>query len=216
MRGPRLYTTSADYVYQELRQRIITKQLKPGQRLPELNLAVEMGVSRTPVREALRKLSSEGLVDLVPHSGARLAMPSRAEMEDAYRVRAELEAFAARLAVANTMKRHLRRLEELLFSEKQAFRERDLEHYLQINEAFHCTIAEASGNRVLGSYIKNVLARTNVYVVFYDPFYELEHNPSVEEHSAIIEALRARDTGQTVHHMEHHLALSLEILSGPQ
>ena len=77
MREPRLYTTSADYAYQELRHRIITKQLKPGQRLPEVNIAVQMGVSRTPVREALRRLASEGLVIIIPNSGARLAAPQR-------------------------------------------------------------------------------------------------------------------------------------------
>ena len=73
MREPRLYTTSADYAYQELRHRIITKQLKPGQRLPEVNIAVQMGVSRTPVREALRRLASEGCVP--GGRGARICGP---------------------------------------------------------------------------------------------------------------------------------------------
>jgi DNA-binding GntR family transcriptional regulator len=80
MREARLYTTSADYAYQELRHKIITKQLKPGQRLPEVNIAVQMGVSRTPVREALRRLASEGLVIIIPNSGARLAAPTAREI----------------------------------------------------------------------------------------------------------------------------------------
>ena len=84
MREARLYTTSADYAYQELRHKIITKQLKPGQRLPEVNIAVQMGVSRTPVREALRRLASEGLVIIIPNSGARLAAPTAREIEDTF------------------------------------------------------------------------------------------------------------------------------------
>ncbi|KUK42618.1 MAG: Transcriptional regulator, GntR family, partial [Thermovirga lienii] len=74
-------------MYHEIRHKIITKQLKPGQRLPEVNIAAELGVSRTPVREALRRLASEGLVMIIPNSGARLASPSRKEMENTYVVR---------------------------------------------------------------------------------------------------------------------------------
>ena len=170
---PRMYTTSADYVYTELRHEIITKQKKPGQRLPEVNIAVQMGVSRTPVREALRRLASEGLVLIIPNSGARVASPSRREMEDAYVVREDLEVLAVRLAAGRVSDRHLRRLEETLLEEERAFSERNLELYLEVNEGFHKIIAEASGNRVLKEYVENILARTNVYIVFYDPFYDI-------------------------------------------
>src|SRR6056297_896888 len=117
MREPRLYTTSADYAYQEIRHKIITKQLKPGQRLPEVNIAVQMGVSRTPVREALRRLSSEGLVIIIPNSGARLAAPTSREIEDTFMVRDQLEVLAVRLAAGRITERHLRRLEEALIQE---------------------------------------------------------------------------------------------------
>ena len=114
MRESQLYTTSADYVYRELRHRIITKQVKAGQRLPEVNIAVQMGVSRTPVREALRRLESEGLVDIVPNSGARLAAPSRREVENAYVVREQLECLAVRLAAQTVAEKHVRRLDEIV------------------------------------------------------------------------------------------------------
>ncbi|HPK06778.1 MAG TPA: GntR family transcriptional regulator, partial [Aminivibrio sp.] len=165
MREPRLYTTSADYAYQELRHRIITKQLKPGQRLPEVNIAVQMGVSRTPVREALRRLASEGLVIIIPNSGARLAAPTVREIEDTFLVREQLECLAIRLAAERIGDRHLRRLEEALVEEARAIEERDLETYLEVNEAFHKAVADASGNRVLAEYVENILARTNAYVV---------------------------------------------------
>ena len=212
---PRLYTTSADYVYQELRHRIITKQLKPGQRLPEVNIAVQMGVSRTPVREALRRLASEGLVLIIPNSGARLASPTRREMEDTYAVREQLECISVAIAATRISERNLRRLEDAILEEEKAFEEKNLELYLEVNENFHRIIAEASGNRVLAEFVENILARTNAYVVFYDPFYDIEYNPSISQHKAIAQALREREREKAVDLMREHLKLSLYDLNKP-
>lgn len=210
---PRLYTTSAEYVYSTLRREIITKQLTSGTRLPEVTIATRLRVSRTPVREALRRLASEGLVLIIPNSGARVASPGRKEMEDAYVVREELECLAVRLACSRVTEKHLRRLEECVADEERAFDDRNLESYLEVNESFHRVIAEASGNRVLREYVENILARTNVYIVFYDPFYIVETNPSVGEHRMIIEALRARDPKLAVERMRDHIRLSRGSLS---
>ncbi len=205
MREARLYTTSADYAYQELRHKIITKQLKPGQRLPEVNIAVQMGVSRTPVREALRRLASEGLVIIIPISGARLAAPTAREIEDTFLVRDQLETLAIRLAAERIGDRHLRRLEEAMIEEGRAIEEKDLEKYLEVNEAFHKAIADASGNRVLAEYVENILARTNAYIVFYDPFYQLETMPSIDAHREILVALRHHDAEKCVKLLRGHL-----------
>jgi len=212
---PRLYTTSADYVYQELRHRIITKQLKPGQRLPEVNIAVQMGVSRTPVREALRRLASEGLVLIIPNSGARLASPTRREMEDTYAVREQLECISVAIAATRISERNLRRLEDAILEEEKAFEEKNLELYLEVNENFHRIIADASGNRVLAEFVENILARTNAYVVFYDPFYDIVDNPSIAQHKAIAQALKERDREKAVDLMREHLKLSLYDLNKP-
>ncbi|AER66574.1 transcriptional regulator, GntR family [Thermovirga lienii DSM 17291] len=216
IREPKLYTTSADYVYHEIRHKIITKQLKPGQRLPEVNIAAELGVSRTPVREALRRLASEGLVMIIPNSGARLASPSRKEMENTYVVREALECLAAELAAKNITERALRRLEDTIADEIRAFEEKNLELYLEVNEEFHRIIADSSGNRVLAEYIENILARTNAYVMFYDPFYDIEDNPSIEQHKGIVKALRMRDQEKAVELMREHLKLSLLDLRKPE
>ena len=215
MRESQLYTTSADYVYRELRHRIITKQVKAGQRLPEVNIAVQMGVSRTPVREALRRLESEGLVDIVPNSGARLAAPSRREVENAYVVREQLECLAVRLAAQTVAEKHFRRLDEIVEAEESAFRERNLELYLEINESFHRIIAESTGNRILATYVENILARTNVYIVFYDPFYEDECNPSIAEHKALLRALRDHDGVLAERLMREHLQTTMTGMAKP-
>ena len=161
MKEPRIYTTSSDYAYQELRHKIITKQLKPGQRLPEVSIAVQMGVSRTPVREALRRLGTEGLVNIIPNSGARLAAPTPREIEDTFLVREQLESLAIRLAAERIDDRHLRRLEEAMIEEARAIDEKELEAYLEVNESFHTTIADASGNKVLAKRVRDIIARTN-------------------------------------------------------
>lgn len=212
MREARLYTTSADYAYQELRHKIMTKQLKPGQRLPEVMIAVQMGVSRTPVREALRRLSSEGLVIIVPNSGARLASPTVKEMEDTYRIREMLECLSASLAAEKIHDKHLRRLDELALGESRAVEERDLELFLDAYEGFHRTVAEASGNRTLTDYVENILARTNAYVVFYDPFYEQNENPTIEEHKALAQALAQRDGEKAAALMRAHIRRSISCL----
>lgn len=184
--------------------------------MPEVNIAAEMGVSRTPVREALRRLASEGLVMIIPNSGARLASPSRKEMENTYVVREALECLAVGLAAENITERSIRRLEDTIAEEVRAFEEKNLELYLEVNEEFHRIIADSSGNRVLSEYIENILARTNAYVMFYDPFYDIEDNPSIDQHKEIVKALKMRDKAKAVELMREHLKLSLLDLKKPE
>jgi len=198
-----------------LRHRIITKQLKPGQRLPEVNIAVQMGVSRTPVREALRRLASEGLVMIIPNSGARLSSPTRREMEDTYAVREQLECISVGIAATRISERNLRRLDDAILEEEKAFEEKNLELYLEVNENFHKIIAESSGNRVLAEFVENILARTNAYVVSYDPFYDIIDNPSIAQHKGIAQALKEKNRDRAVDLMREHLKLSLFGLKKP-
>lgn len=205
MRERKLYTTSADYAYQELRQRIRKKDLKPGERLPEVRISVEIGVSRTPVREALRRLSSEGLVTIIPNRGATLAKPTLREIEDTFLVRERLECLAARYAAERIGERHLRRIEEALVEEGKAIEDRDLDKYLEANETFHKAVADASGNEVLADYVGKIIARTNSYVVFSDPSYHPNDSPNTDDHRNILEALRSHDKKKCVSLVKAHL-----------
>ena len=212
MKGPEVYSTSAEAVYHKLLHLIFSKQLRPGQRLPEVNVAEQLEVSRTPVREALRRLANEGLVVLMPNVGARIVTPTRQEMLDAYEVRNELECLAARKASGRISPVQLARLEEKIEEEVEVFAQRDLEAYIEINNAFHRIIAEASGNLALADTIENYLARTFVYMVFFESFFDFDTNPSLEEHRAILAALRAHDEEETVNLMNHHIWKSAEDL----
>jgi len=212
VKAPEIYSTSAEAVYRKLLHMIFSKQLKPGQRLPEVLLAEQLEVSRTPVREALRRLANEGLVVVMPNVGASVVTPTRAEMLDTYEVRNALECLAIRKAAGRITPVQLARLEEKIEEEAGVFAERDLEAYIEVNNAFHRIIAEASGNLVLADTIENYLARTFVYMVFFESFFDFDTNPSLEEHRAILEALRARDGEETVRLMNHHIWQAAEDL----
>ncbi len=209
------FNTSSDFVYLELRAKIVRKKLKPGERLPEVRISREMGVSRTPVREALRRLASEGLVKIIPNSGARVAAPSAAEVEGAYKVREHLEALSVSLACKNGIdSRMADRFEEVLKDEESAFAARDLEASLEANNGFHRLIADASKNIVLIEYVENIILRTNVYILFYDPFTE-EKNYSSEEHRKILAAVMSGDEDQAARLMKEHLCHSHAVLEKP-
>lgn len=215
MREVKLYTTSADYAYQQIKRKIMTKQLKPGQRLPEVTIASQMGVSRTPVREALRRLSADGLVVIVPNSGARLSSPTAKEMKDTFKIREILECLSVSLAALNIQEKHLKELDELILAESKAVDEKDMEVFLNSYESFHKVVAEASGNLILADYVKNILARTNAYVVFYDPFYEESENPTSDEHKAIAEVLSQRNGKKAESLMKAHIRRFMSCLKNP-
>jgi len=212
VRDPEIYSTSAEAVYRKLLHMIFSKQLRPGQRLPEVLLAEQLEVSRTPVREALRRLANEGLVVLMPNVGASVVTPTRAEMLDTYEVRNVLECLAVRKAAGRIGAVQLARLEEKIEEETEVFALRDLEAYIEINNAFHRIIAEASGNLVLADSIENYLARTFVYMVFFESFFDFDTNPSLEEHRAILSALRAHDAKEAVRLMDRHIWQAAEDL----
>lgn len=200
--------SSVDYAYKELRRMIMNKEFKPGQRLPEMSLAEQLNVSRTPVREALRRLASEGLVVIIPNEGARLANPSKKEIEDTFEIRAYLECLAIEKAIPRIRPLQICMLEEAIEKEENIFPEKDLEKYLEVNNAFHKTIAEASGNITLYELIVNILSRSFVYLVLFGSFFELEDNPSLDEHMEIVKALKERDTKKAVELMRSHILSS--------
>lgn len=200
-----MYNTSSDSVYMELRGKILSRELKPAQRLLEVKIANEMGVSRTPVREALRRLANEGLVKIVPNSGARVASPSSHEMDNSYSVREYLENMSVELACRTGMdKRTLERLDGLVRDGDAAYDAGDVDAFLAANNDFHRIIAEAGKNYVLSEYVDNIIQRTNVYIYFYSKFVEAE-NKSSGEHRAILRAIAQRDRIGAQELMKQHL-----------
>lgn len=200
-----LYASAVDTVYQNIKRMILLKELRSGQKLSEIGLSEQLGVSRTPVHEALRRLAGDGFVVIVQKSGAWVASPTRNEVEDTYAVRAKLEGWAASMAVQHVTPLFLARLAEKIEEEDEIFKVRDLERYIEVNTSFHMIIAEMAGNSVLTEYISDILSKTFIYMVFMDRYFDFENNPSLDEHRRILDAFMVRDEALCVRLAERHV-----------
>jgi DNA-binding GntR family transcriptional regulator len=199
---------SEDTVYRRLKMAIRKRYIKQGSKLVEIVLAQQLGVSRTPVRSAIKKLEADGLVNSIPNRGAFVITPTRREIKETFLVRAQLEMMATRLATARAKDTDITRLRELLALESQVFDQSDLDEYYTVNDNLHLKIAELSGNRVLVGYIRDLLDRSRIYLILYDPFYKLEYTPTAEHH-AIIDAIAAGDADQACYAVQIHINSSI-------
>jgi DNA-binding GntR family transcriptional regulator len=199
---------SEDTVYRRLKMAIRKRYIKQGSKLVEIVLAQQLGVSRTPVRSAIKKLEADGLVNSIPNRGAFVITPTRREIKETFLVRAQLEMMATRLATAMAKDTDITRLRELLALESQVFDQSDLDEYYTVNDNLHLKIAELSGNRVLVGYIRDLLDRSRIYLILYDPFYKLEYTPTAEHH-AIIDAIAAGDADQACNAVQIHINSSI-------
>jgi len=141
-------TATVDELAATLQSRVLSGEIPSGTRLRQEALAEEFGVSRTPVREALRKLQATGLVEVRPNRGALVRVPTAREIREAYEVRAELEGLAAELAATRIRNDQLLGLHEAvsLFRRLIKARARDVHEWSRANDLFHQTVQEAAGN----------------------------------------------------------------------
>ncbi len=187
--------TAPGVAYSEIKKMNMLKKLKPGQRLAEITLSQEIGVSRTPVREALRKLTLEGWLRMVPNSGVWVASPTRREMINAYEVRAKLEQWGIEEAMPNVTPLLLRLLEENIEEEQAVYEGRiSAEKYPEINSRVHLSIAEAGGNEIFCQHIRTAINTTDVYMVLYENYLDFSNNRSLSEHRELLELIKERDT----------------------
>ncbi|MGE5639790.1 MAG: GntR family transcriptional regulator [Clostridia bacterium] len=146
----------------ELRRSILTGERRPGDRLVEDRLSEEMGVSRIPVREALRTLAAEGLVDLQPRRGASVADISKEVGRDLVEVRATLEGLNARLAARHREPGIITELRQVLQAGNAAARARSVEDLVRLNGEFHDKLAQAGRNSILWDIMRMLRERTNL------------------------------------------------------
>ena len=182
-----------EVVYEDLKQLILTGKIAPGTRMMEVELAEHMGVSRTPVREALRKLEKENLVVIEPRKGAYVTDVSVKDMLDILEVREELEGFAASLAASRTDENHLSELLTITARYSEAVKANDTEKMIFYDEMFHKYVVTCSGNKTLIQLSETVqeLALRFRYL-YYDDFTRYENMPF--EHKQMIEAIKSGDS----------------------
>jgi DNA-binding GntR family transcriptional regulator len=173
-------------VIEELRQAILSRKLKPGERLVEGRLADEFGVSRNPVREAIRVLASEGLVEVTARRGASVVLMSDEEARETIEVRALLEGQNARLAARRRDEDVLKRIEAVLREGSDAVKAKRYDLLTGLNQQFHQELAAAGSNRVLGDLLKRLRERT---AMLFSPTDPVQQARNWEEHAGILRAI---------------------------
>jgi DNA-binding GntR family transcriptional regulator len=173
-------------VVDELRERILSRRLKPGERLVEGRLAEELGVSRNPVREAIRVLASEGLVEVSARRGASVATMTLQEARETIEVRALLEGQNARMAARRHDKEVIKRIEAVLSKGSLAVAQGRIEQLSGLNQQFHRELAVAGQNTVLGDLLKRLRERT---AMLFSPTDPRQQRRAWDEHAGILRAI---------------------------
>ena len=181
-----------DVVFNTLRQAILTGELKPGERLMEIHLANRLGVSRTPIREAIRKLELEGLVTMIPRRGAEVAQITEKNMSDVLEVRRAVDALCVELACDRITQEELNSLKQACEDFEIAVNTRDVKRIAQADVELHDIIVRATGNDRLIQLVNNLSEQMYRYRFEYikDPS---QHERLVEEHRIIYQAIVDKD-----------------------
>lgn len=191
-------------VFRTLRDGILTGKYKEGDELREVTIGKELGVSRTPVREALRQLELEGLVTIVPNKGTYVNGISAEDVRDIYMIRIRLEGLAARLAAKRVSQEQIDEMEEMLLLSEFYRKKGMTEQLAQLDGKFHVILYEACGSRML----KHLLTDFHRYVEMARKCSIRTENraeKSIGEHMKILEAMKQRDEDQAEKLMEEHI-----------
>jgi DNA-binding GntR family transcriptional regulator len=173
-------------VANEIRRALLTGAYKAGDRLVEERLAKEFGVSRVPVREALRTLASEGLIDVTARHGAMVPSLTPEQAQELIEVRANIEALNARLAARRHDPKIIARLQRILASGTKAAPKGSVRLLLELNDEFHNALAEAGSNRVLGDLMRSLRDRT---APAFSPTTPGQAKKTWEDHAEILRAV---------------------------
>ena len=181
-----------DVVFNTLRQAILIGELKPGERLMEIHLADRLGVSRTPIREAIHKLEREGLVTIVPRRGAEVAQITEKSMNDVLEVRRALDALCVELACDRITEEELADLKTACDRFEQCVRTGDSKKIAQADAALHDIIVRATGNQRLIQLVNNLSEQMYRYRFEYIKD-SSQHQTLVEEHRIIYQSIVRKD-----------------------
>jgi len=199
------YLPLRDVVFNTLRRAIITGYFSPGERLMEISLADQLGVSRTPVREAIRKLELEGLVTMIPRKGAQVACITEEDLQDVIEVRSALEEFAVELACRRIDDDGKKAMQEAHRSFKKAIDgEKDMVEIIEKDEDFHNSILYATKNDRLINIINGLREQFFRYRMEYVKTSDVKDH-LVEEHELLMKAIFSRDEEKAKSLMNSHI-----------
>lgn len=203
------YLPLRDVVFNTLRQAILRGELQPGERLMEIQLANKLGVSRTPIREAIRKLELEGLVLMVPRKGAEVADIKEKNLRDVLEVRGALEELAVRLACDKISDGQIDALKQAAEDFKLTLKSGDVTKIAEADVKFHDVIYEATDNRRLVQLLNNLREQMYRYRVEYLKN-EAAYPKLMEEHEEIIQKIANREKQAAVDTVCQHISNQVE------
>lgn len=200
--------TLGDQIYETIREQIVSFKLPPGTMIYENELAETMKVSRTPIREAIRLLVSEQLLEVLPQRGTRIALISERKVSEARFIREQLELGAFRLAAAKWGERdrsvESASFEALLAQQRAAAEAKDIALFMQLDEAFHRAVMEIAGNETLLQMIYYMRAHLNrARYLAIDQFGHMDR--VIEEHRQLFEAVRGGDEQRATELLTQHI-----------
>ena len=200
--------TMQEAAVERLRNLILSGHLAPGQRLLQEELAEKLGMSRTPIREALQRLATEGLVNISSYKGASVAKFSDSDLVEVYSVRIALESYAAALATQKITDEDLERLEVLMKEMGEAFQSKVFEDLLEAHHKLHASIYAIAGRQRLYEIIIQYLGLSNLYQRMALSLGRGANDPIIE-HIDILNTLRSRDAEAAGRILRTHLELTM-------
>lgn len=206
---PILRRSLHDELAERLRTAIIAGDYKPGQKLPELELCRRFGVSRTPMREAMKVLATEGLVTLTPNRGASVAQITNEELADLYPIMGALEALGGELAAQRSTELEVASIEVKHNAMMDCYRAGDRGGYLRLNEQIHIDIMHAARNQPLLTNWQSLMLRIkrSRFLTHMSPERWRE---SVQDHNDILDALKNRDSPRLGTILKRHVRLKAD------
>lgn len=193
-----------DVVFNTLRDEILYGKLRPGERLMEIAISERLGVSRTPVREAIRRLEQEGLVDMFPRRGAQVSGVTEKRLADALEARKTLETFAVNAACSRITKKQLEGLRAANNVFEDATKQKDAAKTAEADERFHNIIIEAAGNEMIADTLNNL--KEQLFRYRYEYIKDVkEFSHLVEEHRMLIAAIEAGKSDVAVEIIKLHI-----------
>lgn len=196
-------------VFNRIREDILSGKYKQNEELKENSIGLELGVSRTPVREALRQLELEGLVNIIPNKGAYVTGISEKDMHDIYMIRSYLEGLCARWACQHITKEQLEELEEIVYLSEFHSKKNHFDQVVELDNKFHELIYESCDSKILN----HVLSDFHHYVqrirkITLSNPERVEHSNA--EHTAILEAIRTRDENLAENLAHEHIMKTIQ------
>ena len=198
------YLPLRDVVFNTLREAILKGELKPGERLMELQLAAKLGVSRTPIREAIRMLEQEGLAVTIPRKGAEVAKMTEKDMEDVLQIREALDELAAKIACEQISEEQLEELVATMHEFEESTKTDNVKKIAEADVKFHDIIYQSTGNPNLVNMLNNLREQMYRYRVEYLKD-ENNYPTLMKEHKDIVEGLVRKNKMQVTETMHQHV-----------